>query len=418
MPGLSRARVAAVMAALSLGGVAACLLFLFRYPLPPVESDAAGYLALARNVAAGAGFTQDGVTPAVYRPPLFSALLGGWFALTGTSSPFSAGVFQSFLHGLASGTAFLLLLELCGSLAWAAGAAAWIALNPLLVTRVAFVLQEPTLVLFTTAAVLCSVRLIKAPSTGRAALAGIAWGVCTLGKVVSWFVPFLLLAMRFLPARMRWTWRGREAAALLICFVTAIAPWTIRNWVRFHEFIPVNGQGAGMLEWNVQQAEIPGEPPGAEVVMEIRREHSAERERNAALWAYILRHPRHFLVDGTLRNAVHFAAPPRDWWVARGYVRPGEHGTGFWILAALFHVPLYLFLVVRTAGWARGGGPAAAGFAILFYWAYWGQHAVIWGDPRFGLAVYPVLVAMVLPVTRLRGGGAQSVTADGKPVPA
>ena len=37
------------------------------------------------------------------------------------------------------------------------------------------------------------------------------------------------------------------------------------------------------------------------------------------------------------------------------------------------------------------------GFVVLFYWAYWMEHVLIWGDPRFGLAVYPILVAVALP---------------------
>ncbi|MBP2676651.1 MAG: hypothetical protein H6Q84_3491, partial [Deltaproteobacteria bacterium] len=76
----------------------ACLLFLSAYPLPLPHDDAVGYLSIARHVAAGDGFTQDGVTPMVYRPPLFSALLGGWFFLTGTSSVLSAAAFQSVEH--------------------------------------------------------------------------------------------------------------------------------------------------------------------------------------------------------------------------------------------------------------------------------------------------------------------------------
>ncbi|MBP2673706.1 MAG: hypothetical protein H6Q84_546, partial [Deltaproteobacteria bacterium] len=70
--------------------------------------------------------------------------------------------------------AFLLFLELTPSLALAAGASLFLAVNPLLVTRVVFVLQEPTLLLFTTLAVLLSVRCVKIPSTPRAALAGAA----------------------------------------------------------------------------------------------------------------------------------------------------------------------------------------------------------------------------------------------------
>jgi hypothetical protein len=163
-------RLAVFAAALFVLSLAACLLFVSAYPLPEVRNDAVGYLEIARNVAAGKGFTQDGITPMVYRPPLFSLLLGGWFFLTGTSSVFSAAVFQSLLHALGVSAAFFLFLALTPSLPWAAGASVFLAVNPLLVTRTVFVLQEPAILLFTTLAVLASVRLLRYPSSGRAAL--------------------------------------------------------------------------------------------------------------------------------------------------------------------------------------------------------------------------------------------------------
>jgi hypothetical protein len=177
-----------------------------------------------------------------------------------------------------------------------------------------------------------------------------------------------------------------------------IAPWTIRNYLHFHRFIPVNFQGEGMLAWNVKNAEIPGEPPGSRIYEEIRHTSHTEKERKEALWEFIRNHPRYFLVDRVIRNAIHFAAPPRDWWIARGHFAPGEHRTAFWILAALFHIPFYLFLLHRSWQWVRGRGALAFGVPLLFYWAYWGEHAIVWGDPRFGLAVYPLLVAMALPL--------------------
>ncbi len=397
--GTPRTAIAAVLLfALALG---AALLFADSYPLPDVKNDAVGYLALARSVASGTGFSEDGgATPAIYRPPLFAALLGGWFRVTGTSSVLSAAVFQSLVHGLGVVIAFLLVLEVGASLAAAAAVAVFLAVNPLLVTRVAFVLLEPTVLLFTALAAWASVRLIRAPSPGRAALAGAAWGVCALSKVVCWFAPFLLLGMRVLPARLRWSWRGRDAALLLLCFAAAIAPWTVRNYVRFHRVIPVNGQALGMLEWNIEHANVPGEPRGAEVLAEITGTGRSEDAVRGALWGYIREHPRYFLVDRTIRNAIAFAAPPRDWWIAHGHSRPGDHRAGYWILVALFHIPLYLLLLYRTSEWVRGRAGPSLGFLLLFCWAYWAEHAIIWGDPRFGLAVYPLLAGLVLPLDR------------------
>ena len=392
---------AAVLFAISL---AACLLFASVWPLPDVRNDAVGYLEIAQNVAAGKGFTQDGITPMVYRPPLFSVLLGGWFFLTGTTSVYSAAVFQSILHALGVLAAFALFLEISPSIRRAFGGALFLAVNPILVTRVVFVLQETTLVLFTTLAMLASVRLMRTHSAFRAGLAGAAWGTCTLGKIVCWYAPFLLLAMGFLPARVRWNWHRKEGTVLILFFLAVIAPWTVRNYLLFGRFIPVNEQGVGMLEWNVEQAEIPGVRPGADALAEIKEKNLSGAEERAALWKYVVSHPGYFFVDRVIRNAIRFAAPPRDWWIARGYFRPGEHRTSFWILAAIFHVPLYMFLLGRTWQWGSGKASPAYGALLLLYWSYWAEHALVWGDPRFGLAVYPLLVATLCPPFR-RGGG-------------
>jgi len=158
-----RMRVRATTLALFLSALAAALLFAHSFPLPVVQSDAVGYFEIARNLAAGKGFTQDGAAPMLYRPPLFSLLLGGWFLLTGTSSPLSAAVFQSLVHASSVAIAFLLFLEFAPSLAWAAAGGLFLALNPLLVTRVVFVLQEPTILLTTTLAAWLSVRLLRDP---------------------------------------------------------------------------------------------------------------------------------------------------------------------------------------------------------------------------------------------------------------
>ena len=395
-----RSSRAKAVVSVSILALAVALLFAQVYPLPEVRDDSVEYLSLARNVAAGKGFTTDGVTPSVYRPPLFSLLLGAWFFLTGTSSVLSAAVFQSFVHAAGVFVAFLLFLELTPSLVWTSAAAIFLAMNPLLVTRVAFVLQEPTLLLFTTLAVLLSVRCIKASSTPRAAIAGSAWGLSTLAKVVTWFAPLLMLLMRFLPGRLRREWKAWETATLLLCFAAVVVPWTARNFVHFHRIIPVNEEGAGMVMWAVSHARIRGEPSGEVYLKKMDAAGLSPDTRKELLWKYIWDHPRYFLVERVAKNFVHFAAPSRDWWIATGRARLNEHGTAYWIVVALFHAPLYLLLLLGSWQWWKGRSTPALGFPVLLYLAYWAQYSLIYGDPRFGIPVYPLLVGIALTLTR------------------
>jgi 4-amino-4-deoxy-L-arabinose transferase-like glycosyltransferase len=71
--------------------------------------------------------------------------------------------------------------------------------------------------------------------------------VCTLAKGGGVVHSFMLLAMYFLPGRLRRKWNGREAAALLLCFAAVVVPWTARNYVHFHRFIPVNDEEGRMV---------------------------------------------------------------------------------------------------------------------------------------------------------------------------
>lgn len=381
-------------------GLAAGIVFARAWPLPPLRNDAVEYFGLAGNIARGNGFTADGVSPAVYRPPLFASLLGGWFALTRRFSVASAADYQSLVHSLGAAASFALFRELSRSSRAALAAAAFVAVNPILVTRVSLVLQEPTLLLFTTTSLWLTVRSIREPSRGRAAAAGILWGVTTLGKVVTAFAPILVLAGGFLPKRLGWRVPRACAALLLGTAVLAVAPWTIRNALRFGRFVPVNAEAWSLLEWNVREARIPGEPPGEAFVRELDEQGIRGEERAAALRAYVLGHLGAFLFERTVRNAVHFAALPRDWWIATGIVGPGEHSPLYWTLAILFHVPLYLALAARTFQWLLGLLEPPAAFAVAFYWAYWAEHALLWGDPRFSVPVYPLLVGLLLPLRR------------------
>ena len=45
---------------------------------------------------------SQGMSPASYRPPLFSGLLGAWFRITGVATPLSAVVFQALVTTFAA----------------------------------------------------------------------------------------------------------------------------------------------------------------------------------------------------------------------------------------------------------------------------------------------------------------------------
>src|SRR5215813_7985373 len=67
------------LAVLFVAAITVRLIYLAAMGIPSqAGGDAEGYIALVRNVANGFGFSDDGVTPTTFRPPLFSWLLGLW----------------------------------------------------------------------------------------------------------------------------------------------------------------------------------------------------------------------------------------------------------------------------------------------------------------------------------------------------
>jgi hypothetical protein len=403
-----------------------CLSFSFSATPLPVTDEFRTYFRIAVNISHGTGFTEDGVHPHVYFPPLFSSLLGLWFFVTGMRTLLSVQIYQSLCIAASAACSWFLFKEIFSREKAALLAAGWVAIHPSLWTYAVFVRQEPTILFATTAAAWMTVRWLHVAGTANAARAGGAWGIATLAKTVTLFVPVLILCQWALLRRKERRIPSGELAVAFLFFFLAIAPWTARNFVHFHRLIPVNDQGLGILEWNVQHSDAPvdegkrapelllatlqtkdatrGELAGEKFLAELERQGVSGKERKKRLWEYILSHKKYFLVQ-RLRNAIFFAAPGVDWWIQSGRLGMGkaQRNPIFWILALLFHAPLYGFLFFRFLQFCRGSLSPAVSFLVLLYLCYWGSYSLLWGEIRFSLPVYPVLVALV-PWDRIPSG--------------
>ncbi len=411
-----RAADRAVMAGLFLLSFAVCATFIVLAGPLPLRDDALQYYRIAVNVSRGLGFTEDGVLPHTYRPPLFSAMLGAWFFVTGWRTLLSAQLYQSLCLALSAVAAFLLCRAVFpGRRAAAVLSGLWLALHPSVWTFASWVVQEPTILLSTTVAAWLTARWLAVPGGGRAAAAGAAWGLAALAKTVALFVPALLLLAPVLRRGEDRPISFRQAALAAALALAVIAPWTVRNYVVLHRFVPVNDQAAGMLEWSVWHSDAPagegkgpaallagllasrdaapGQRAGERLVAALDREGLSGEARRQRLWGYVTAHPAYFLVQ-RVRHAVFFAAPSADWLIQTGRLGTGaaQKSPAYLAAAALLHLPLYLFLGWRLFGVVRGRLPRSLSFFVLFFLVYWGTYALMWGEPRFSVPVYPVLI--------------------------
>ena len=413
MKGMSRTVIPPIL--LFLASFLVCAVFTRIADPIPLKNDAAGYFRLAENVAVGKGISLDGVSPYSYRAPLFTALLGGWFYVTGHSTVLSARIFQCVCIALSVVFSYFLALTVFGSRRTAVIMASILAIHPSLITCTAFVLQEPTLLLFTTLTVWLTLRWFRSGGVKAAVVAGTSWGVATLGKIVTVYLPLLPFFFLIFPLKRCRRISSREALWACAAFLVVLAPWTARNYYYFHRFIPVNDQGLGMLEWNVSHADPlesaegglasnlihvfrhrPGEgikPAGEKFVEELDAQGVRGGARRNRMAGYVIDHWKYFLVQRAW-NAMYFAVPSTDWWIHSGKLRTVRDNVPT-LLLMLLQLPFYLFFAARVWGLLRGMDPGyAISYLVVVFLCYWGTYALLVGEPRFSLPVYPVLIAL------------------------
>ncbi|MDH3383152.1 MAG: hypothetical protein OEM42_03730 [Deltaproteobacteria bacterium] len=116
-----------------------------------------------------------------------------------------------------------------------------------------------------------------------------------------------------------------------------------------------------------------------------------------SLWTYAV-----FVRQGTCRvggrdlGADHTRQGGHDFrsWSSRPFLGSsegtGREGAPTEVLVAV--APFYGFLVWQLAHLIRGDLPSAVSFFVLFFLCYWGEYTLLWGENRFSVPVYPLLV--------------------------
>jgi 4-amino-4-deoxy-L-arabinose transferase-like glycosyltransferase len=223
-------------------------------PKVPALGDASAYHLLAENLARGRGYIRpfDDLLlhirrPTAEYPPLFPALVS-LVARAGVHSVEGQRIFVAFL-GAATVTLVGLLGRRVATPAVGLIAAALAAVYPMLFLSEATLMAESLYVALVTVVLLTAYRAYDDPKPARFAALGVAIGLATItraeGLLLGIFVVVPLAAfLRNCTGRERVT---RAAIALGIA-VAVVAPWTIRNAIRLHAFVPVSTNVATLVD--------------------------------------------------------------------------------------------------------------------------------------------------------------------------
>ncbi len=306
-------RARRLILAAAIVGLAARLAFGLLYWVDkPLTHDEREYLALARSVAAGRGFTyppghETGTAQQFGRAPGYPLFL----AAVGVpdhdvaSSPLRIKIAQSVLGAVVVWLIGLIAGRALGGRG-AIAAAAIAALYPPLVWMCAYVLSETLFSLAALGAVFVLDGAMQRARTHRAGgagvlVAGLLAGAAALVRPVMLF---------FLPLALLWVLRRRRPAlaiAFLVAALAVILPWTARNYRVYDRFVLVASEG-GVTFWTGNHPLSRGDGDLA-ANPELKRAELEFRRRHPGLTAEQLE-PLYY------RDALAYIGDHPGWWLA------------------------------------------------------------------------------------------------------
>jgi 4-amino-4-deoxy-L-arabinose transferase-like glycosyltransferase len=269
------------------------------------RSDPADYVRYAVSIAHGHGYPETLLPqggPTALRPPAYPFFLGGVFAVVGDSN--TAGRLVSALLGVVTVALIGLVADMLWSRRVAIASMALAAVYPPLVLVSGALLSEALALPLLLALVLLLIDRRRRPaSVGAAAAAGLLFGLALLDRpALSVLVVPLVAALWGRP------WRSVRAAALpavaLAVAALSVVPWTIRNAVEFHDFVPISDQSGFLIagtynETSAHDPVAPGLYRPANFVPSLRPlvfnrsldENQLSRKLGAAGRRYARKHP-------------------------------------------------------------------------------------------------------------------------------
>jgi hypothetical protein len=237
-------------------------------------------------------------------------------------------------------------------------------------------------------------RVLAAQASGRsgaAAAGGLLWGLASLTReTVLYFAPVAGLWMAWTARQGAGTGRRwAPATAFVAAVFLTVAPWTCRNWVVFHAFVPVSTFGAHSLwqgntrlpldEFYRQTDSVPD--PIAQYRLARERALSDIRDRQP-LW----------LLEKARVELPELWAPATHVAVLLDRNAYGPVGVpARALIEGIMIAPYLAILVLAVPGLAALRLTPGRVLLLVFFVYYNVLHVVTYGQDRFRLPIMPVL---------------------------
>jgi hypothetical protein len=366
--------------------------------LVPIDqhSDMLWYYDRAVGLASGNGYSREGV-PTAYWPIGWPGFLSLIFRVFG-NSPFVGQITNVVLAGIV----FILALRL-GSMIFEnkiVGRVTVLILTfyPNQMGYVASLVNE----IFYTALLLFSVFVIvRSQALARLILCGIAFGVATLTKPQTIFVPAVLFAGWWVLAteRPRLVSYIGKAAVVYAAIGMVILPWTARNFFVFGKFVLISTNGgATLLTGNNPSARgdfMEDDPLVRQVKFDPGREVEADRLATSLALGWIRQNPGAFAI--LLPQKIWRLWAPdgeSEWAYQLGYKYYDQYIVTFRVVRGfnqIYYLSLIVLLALSIVSFfhQRGTLPAYVGTGYLLAIYFTGISMVFSGQSRFHFPLMP-----------------------------
>jgi 4-amino-4-deoxy-L-arabinose transferase-like glycosyltransferase len=343
---------------LVLVGIAIRLVIVVMYPMSSdVEllrkpGDEGGYWIGARSLLYDHEYTNTSGKKAI-QPPGYSVYLAANLAVFGEHRP-AIQVSQNLLF-VGSVVLFALIIRRWLGDRTSLWAAAILLLNPVWMIVPQEAASENTYIPLTIGALGLALAMTRQPRIGWAIAAGVLFGLSALTRALGVIYCGIAAAVLWM------AWQSSEGAlralrpsALMIgAMLAVIAPWTVRNYMIYHQLVPIttnskmqlyignNPKATGGFIWT-----LPGDGErlwkvyGANGKYEIQIANEMQREGIR----YILSHPGHCLSLWPTKFLMFWAPPPLHGFTIKGY-SGGVDGvfrayrSVWWVLSLLLGLP-------------------------------------------------------------------------------
>lgn len=222
------------------------LLALWIVPAPHLSTNAiTAYLGGSRLILEGEGF-KDPLYP-VFTPPFYAISIAFGSFLFGTEQ-LPIKLFQILLDSFTSVIAYLVVRELIGSKVAVLSGIGWAA-YPFAIYATLYIGSEAMFTFLLSLFVLLVLKIIQCPQSWKLySAAGMVLGIATLTRGTTQFLPIFLLGGLLVMYRHLPNGVMKGYLIFFLAYAVMLSPWTVRNYLVLHEFVPVATGGSVLLQ--------------------------------------------------------------------------------------------------------------------------------------------------------------------------